>query len=133
MTESDKTLRDEVVELADRIHRLSESTGIIERAAAHEYAVRQLRGILARHPVAHPADVIPWGVWHSATHAAKDSDGESRLYNCEPYIDEAKGRWMGKDAAAPYGRWATLEFGDRSDCRIHGPWRDSLRKRPEGV
>ena len=78
-----------------------------------------------------PVDSIPWGDWPIGTHAAKDADGTCHLFNCEPQMIEHG--WICQDANAPHGRWARCSFDDPYECIIAGPWRESLRKRPEGV
>ncbi len=77
------------------------------------------------------SESIPWANAPEATHAAKDADGISMLYNCEPHIDGDQ--WVGDDATAPFGRWSSYQFDDDTEIHIPGDWRASLRKRPEGV
>lgn len=102
--------------------QFSAQAGITERCA------RELTELLERHPP-QPADQIPWGEYPWAKWAAADPDGTVNVYDAKPYCDPKSNtlidQWWEHELEGM--EWVEVQG------IIHGPWRESLRKRPEGV
>lgn len=72
--------------------------------------------------------LIPWGEYPWAKWAAADPDGTVNVYDAEPYCDPQSNtlidQWWEHELEGM--EWVEVQG------IIHGPWRESLRKRPEG-
>ncbi len=78
-------------------------------------------------PITQPADQIPWSEYPFAMWAAKDENGDIFVFDVEPAIPAGDASWV----CPSFEEWYCTEV--HLPVTIHGDWRSSLRKRPEGV